>query len=73
MLIELRLSVTSPLYPPIGLTWIVYVAVWPAVTFWKLSVPAVSELLKSPAEEFTISVTVELCVSDPLVPVTVTL
>jgi hypothetical protein len=71
--VPLTLIVTFPVNPPVGVIWKTYVAVWPQLMFWKASELDATDPLKSPVDEFTISVTVELCVSDPLVPVTVTL
>jgi hypothetical protein len=71
--VPLTLIVTFPVNPPVGVIWKTYEAVWPQLMFWKASELDATDPLKSPAEEFTISVTAVLCVSDPLVPVTVTL
>jgi hypothetical protein len=71
--VPLTLIVTFPVNPPVGVIWKMYVAVWPQLTFWKASEFDATDPLKSPADEFTTSVTIVLCTRPPLVPVTVML
>ena len=64
----LMLSVTPPVKPPTRVMFTVYVALAPWATLWLAGVT----LNEKSGGGFTTSVAEAVCVSEPLVPVTVT-